>query len=303
MFGGLCYNCYTTLFRENGNPIHEKSSNCRYLRPVRGGSGGRCRHRVQTGLRRFLDQFRQRFRQPQLVRFLRRGLWLGFRRFLRHWIKGKLSVGLSLSTLDLSHGKRPANTDEDFLGNINELTKESSTQVFPTLNYLVCDYFTLGVSYVKIEARTKNFNNLESDGNATLKGPVFTAEAAYPLWKELVIPHAGVGVATMSGDFKEDSWWHAGYSSPEDYESVGRDNNRYRRHRYIDVDDDSCAFFAIGVSCRPAEHLLLDVSYRKLSLMPDCVFGYESKGRKSVMRTGDFDMSCDVVLFSVSYLF
>lgn len=223
--------------------------------------------------------------------------------FYDNWIKGKLSVGLSLSTLDLSHGKRPANTDEDFLGNINELTKESSTQVFPTLNYRVCDYFTLGVSYVKIEARTKNFNNLESDGNATLKGPVFTAEAAYPLWRELVIPHAGVGVATMSGDFKEDSWWHAGYSSPEDYESVGRDNNRYRRHRYIDVDDDSCAFFAIGVSCRPAEHLLLDVSYRKLSLMPDCVFGYESKGRKSVMRTGDFDMSCDVFLFSVSYLF
>lgn len=219
------------------------------------------------------------------------------------WIKGKLSVGLSLSTLSLSDGKRPANTDDDFLGNINELTTKSGTRIFPTLNYRVFDYLMFGISYAEVEARTKNFNNLQSDGNATLKGPVFTVEAAYPLWEELAIPHIGVGFAAFSGDFKEDAWWHAGYSSPEDYESVGRDNNRYRRHRYIDVDDESCAFFVIGVSCRPVKHMLLDFSYRKLSLDPDCEFGYESKGRKSVMRTGDFDMSCDVFLFSVSYLF
>lgn len=223
--------------------------------------------------------------------------------FFDEWIAGKLSIGLSVSSVSLTDNKRPPNREQDFLGNINELKQEDSVQVFPTVNYRPIEYLLLGLSYAKVEARTMNFNNHESDGNASLKGPVFTAEAAYPLWDELAIPHVGLGLAFLAGDFDEDDWWGAGYGAPEDYEIAGHDKNRYFRHRYIDVDDQTCAFFNIGVSCRPIKNLLLDVSYRKLSLDPDCEFGYAVKGRKYMESTGDFDMSCNVFLFSVSYVF
>lgn len=220
-----------------------------------------------------------------------------------NWIKGKLSIGLTVSTFSLTDETRPANRDEDFLGNINELSAEHKTGVAPTVSWRVFDYLLLGVSYSKVEARTMNFNNHESDGNAILKGPVFTAEATYPFLEETILPHIGVGIAAFSGDFEEDSWWHAGYDSPESYEKMGRDNTRYRRNRYIDVDDESCAFFNIGLSVRPIQHLLLDVSYRRLDLDPDCSFGYKSGPNKTVESTGDFDMSCNMFLFSAAYVF
>lgn len=224
--------------------------------------------------------------------------------FFDEWIAERLSVGLSISSVNLTDNKRPPNREQDFLGNINELKQESSVQVFPTLNYRACDkYLHLGLSYAKVEARTMNFNNHESDGNASLKGPVFTAEAAYPLWDELAIPHIGLGLAFLAGDFDEDDWWGAGYGTPEDFESTGHDKHRYRKHRYIDVDDETCAFFNIGVSCRPAKNLLLDFSYRRLNLDPDCEFGYKLGSRKYMESTGDFDLSCDIFLFSVAYLF
>ncbi|MBR3086221.1 MAG: hypothetical protein IKH04_07445 [Kiritimatiellae bacterium] len=227
----------------------------------------------------------------------------GFDDFRKEWIDGCLSVGLTLSTMSLDDGHRPANRDDDFLGNINELKKDGGTVVAPTINYRLFNYFLFGLSYTKVEARTMNFNNHLSDGNAELKGLVLTAEVAYPLFDDLFIPHAGVGFAPLSGDFSMDSWWHAGYASPEDYERLGRDNSRYARHRYIDVDDESCIFLNVGVSCKLVDHLLLDISWRKLSLDPDCKFGYESGGHKTVESTGDFDMGCTMLLFSASYLF
>ena len=224
------------------------------------------------------------------------------------WIQGRLAIGLLYSTFSLTHGDRPANREEDFLGNINELNADHKNNFAPFVSYRPIDYLALGLSYAHIEASTKNFNNHLGDGNAILKGPVFTAELAYPCLNKRLIPHAGIGFAMLSGDFQEDTWWHLGYANPKAWESYGSPSTRTMQnyYRYIDVDDESALYFTAGLSYRPFRHLLLDVSYRALDLDPSCEFGYDygpDRGGKEVLNEGDFDMSCRCWLFSIGYVF
>lgn len=230
------------------------------------------------------------------------------KKFYNQWIKGKLSIGVSYSVFTLSAGERPANREDDFLGNINELHDANNKNYQPSLSYQVCDYFLVGVSYCHIEARTMNFNNSLSDGNAILSGPIFTAELSYPLFERRIIPHAGFGVAILKGDFEEDTWWNLGYSSPKSWEYYSSPTTETRQgyYRYIDVDDESAVFFAIGLAVRPIPNIQFDVSYRKLNLNPYCEFGYDyspSKGIKDKHRDGDFDLSGGCWIFSLSYVF
>lgn len=227
--------------------------------------------------------------------------------FYENWIEGKLSIGLTYSIFRLTDGDRPANREDDFLGNINELRDAHENNIFPVLEYQACDYFNIGFTYTKIEARTMNFNNKESDGNAELSGPVIIAEFTYPLWEKRLYPHIGMGIAFLKGDFKEDTWWHLGYSSPEAWDYYGKPSKKTRLNYYrdIEVEDQTKAFFTIGLSYRPHPHVKLDLSYRKISLSPDCNFAYDYRGNtgRAIRNYGDFDMSGDFWLFSVSYIF
>ncbi|MBP5543891.1 MAG: hypothetical protein ILM98_07435 [Kiritimatiellae bacterium] len=229
--------------------------------------------------------------------------------FYENWIEGKLSLGLTVSTYSLTDGKRPANRQDDFLGNINELKESHPNRLLPTLEYQACDYLCVGLSYMHVEASTLNFNNGEGDGNAVMKGPVFTAEATYPFWEKRLYPHVGVGVAFLAGDFEEDTWWHLGYSSPDSWASLGSPKKELRgnHYRYIDVDDETPVFFTIGLSCRPHPRVKLDISYRRISIDPDCEFGYNYVGPKlngkDKHSDGDFDLSGEFWLFSASYVF
>lgn len=228
--------------------------------------------------------------------------------FYDRWISGKLSIGMSYSVFSLSAGERPANREDDFIGNVNLLLDNNEQNFIPTISYQLCDYLLIGASYCQIEARTMNFNNYLSDGNAILKGPVFTIELSYPLLKKRIIPHAGLGVAILKGDFEEDTWWRLGYSSPESWDYYSRPTSKTRTgyYRYIDVEDASSNFFSVGIAFRPISHMQFDVSYRKLSLNPNCEFGYDyspSKGEKDKHHDGDFDMSGGCWLLSLSYVF
>lgn len=227
--------------------------------------------------------------------------------FFDEWIRDRLSIGLTYSIFSLSDGTRPPNREEDFLGNINELNDSHENRLVPILEYEVNDYLGLGLTYMQVEASTMNFNNHEGDGNAVMKGPVLKADLQYPLWERRIFPHAGVGVAFLSGDFKEDTWWHLGYSSPGDWAASGRPSTKARgaNYRYIDVDDATEFFFTIGLSCKPHPRVKLDVSYRKISINPDCEFGYDYGGTRGKRKQsdGDFDLSGDFWLFSVSYVF
>lgn len=228
--------------------------------------------------------------------------------FYNRWIKGKLAIGLSYSVFTLSDGERLADRDDAFIGNVNELLDANNKNFQPSLSYQVCDYLLVGVSYSHIEARTMNFNNSLSDGNAILSGPVFTAELSYPLFEKRIIPHAGFGTAILKGDFEEDTWWYLGYSSPDSWEYYSRPTAKTRLgyYRYIDVEDASSTFFSIGVAVRPFSHMQFDISYRKVDLNPTCEFGYDytpSKGEKDKHHDGDFDMSGGFWIFSLSYVF
>ena len=230
--------------------------------------------------------------------------------FYDTWIKDRLSIGLTYYSSKMKKGYRPANTKEDFLGNSNELNNEKTKRVVPLIEYKICDYFGIGASYMRVEASTMNFNNGEGDGNAILKGPVFAAEASYPIAisSTTLQPHAGLGWAKLSGDFKEDTWWHLGYASPESWESLGSptDKTRGNHYRYIEVDDASETFFTVGLSFIPHPHVKLDLSWRHIKMDPDCEFGYDYSprgGSKHRRATGDFDLTSDFWLFSISYIF
>lgn len=224
------------------------------------------------------------------------------------WIKGRLSIGVTYSSFKLENKKRPANREEDFLGNINELSDHHNERYAPVLEYRPIDYINLGVSYMNIEAGTMNFNNGEGDGTAVLKGPTFSAELALPLIKGIIVPHAGIGYAKLKGDFKEDTWWGLGYSSPTAWEYYGKpaDKSGSDHYRYIDVEDASETYFTFGVSIIPHPHVKLDVSYHKVEFDPSCEFGYDYAprgGAKAPRNHGDFDMSGEFWLFSASYIF
>lgn len=224
------------------------------------------------------------------------------------WIKGRLSIGVTYSSFELENKKRPANREEDFLGNINELSDHHNKRYAPILEYRPIDYINFGVSYMHIEAGTMNFNNGEGDGTAVLKGPTFSAEVALPLIKGIIMPHAGIGYAKLKGDFKEDTWWGLGYSSPTAWEYYGKptDKSGSDHYRYIDVEDASETYFTFGVSIIPHPHVKLDVSYHKVEFDPSCEFGYDYAprgGAKAPRNHGDFDMSGEFWLFSASYIF
>lgn len=226
--------------------------------------------------------------------------------FFENWIRDRLSVGLAFSMFRLSDGDRPANRDEDFLGNVNELDDSHANRLAPVIEYQALDYLCIGLTYMQVEARTLNFNNGQGDGTAILKGPVITADLTYPFWERRIWPHVGSGVAFLSGDFEEYTWWHLGYSSPSAWEYYGSPTDKLRAGHYrdIEVDDQTKAFFTVGVSFRPYPRVKLDVSYRQISLDPDCNFAYSYPGRGRAIRNyGDFDMSGRFWLFSVSYIF
>lgn len=227
--------------------------------------------------------------------------------FYEKWIKGRLSLGLTYSIFSLSEGNRPANREQDFLGNVNELTEYHPMRFAPVLEYKVCDYLSLSATFMHISICTMNFNNHLGDGVGTLEGPALGVDLTYPLFDGKVYPHAGIGVAFLAGDFEEDTWWHLGYSNPESRAASRHPNKRHGKYyRYIDVDDAVEPYYTFGVSYLPHPHVKLDVSYRRICVDPDCEFGYDytpTGGVKDKHSDGDFDMSGGFWLFSVSYVF
>ncbi len=225
--------------------------------------------------------------------------------FYDGWIKGRLSIGVTYSKFSLSDANRPAVPGQTFIGFVNELNEESANTFYPLIEYMVCDYLSVGASYMKIEASTLNYNNHLGDGTAIMEGPVVSADLTYPLLNGMLSPHIGVGMALLSGDFEEDTWWGLGYSSPSSWQYFGSPTTKKRGNysRYVDVDDEVAPYFTIGVSYTPFSHLKLDVSYRRISVDPDCQFGYNYSGKKEQHSTGDFDLSGGFWLLSGSYVF
>lgn len=228
--------------------------------------------------------------------------------FYNKWIKGRLTLGVSVSRLWLTDNEistPDVSKKHNFLGNITRLEEESPTTVAPVLTYLVCDYFRVGLGYDKVCGRTYNWNNGESDGNVEMKGPSILFEGAYPFLDGMLVPHAGLGVTFYSGDFDEDTWWRFAYSDPWSWQYLGSTSkSRTGYFREIDVDDEVAAFFTIGFEYNPFENLMIDVSFKVTEVDPDCKWGYrKGNGNFSQQGTGHFDLSHYALTIGASYRF
>ena len=224
--------------------------------------------------------------------------------FYEEWIKGRLSIGATFSNFRLSDPDRPAVRGSGFIGYVNHLDEKRPNRILPLIEYKVCDYVSVGASYMQIEATTLNFNNHLGDGTVSVEGPSLAVDLTYPLLDGMLRPHVGAGLAFLAGDFEEDTWWSLGYGSPESWEYLGsRNKKRGKYTRYIDVDDEIAPFFTLGLSYNPFAHLKLDVSYRWISVNPDCQFGYNYSGNKEKQQDGDFELSGGFFLLSASYVF
>ncbi len=225
--------------------------------------------------------------------------------FYEEWIEGRLSIGLTFSNYRLDDDQRIAKRGSAYIGYVNKLDEDRPNRVLPLVEYKICDYLSIGLSYIQIEASTLNYNNHLSDGSVAMEGPSLAVDLTYPLLGGKLRPHVGAGLAYLAGDFKEDTWWGLGYSSPGSWEYLGSPTKKRRGkyYRYIDVDDEIAPFFTLGLSYNPLDHLKLDASYRWLHVDPDCQFGYNYSGKKDKHQDGDFDLSGGFFLLSASYVF
>ena len=205
--------------------------------------------------------------------------------FYDDWIADRLTIGLRISSNRLTDGKRPANYEEDFLGAIYHLDNANDTIVWPEVRYWAVRYVRLSFGWNSVAGRTRNFNtpNHHSDGKATLKGPVFMAEAVYPMLDDTLFLYAGGGFMYGRGGFGHVTWWHLGYSDEESWRSVGAPKNerRGRYYRQINVENEWGTVLSCGVAWRPVDRFELDFSVRKIWIEPDCSWGYA--------RGNDFD--------------
>lgn len=227
--------------------------------------------------------------------------------FFEKWIKGHLSIGVNVSKFTFTDNERPAdiNREKNYIGAVNRLEEEDDVTIYPVVNYWVSDYARIGLTYDKITARTYNFNNNLSDGNAVYEGPMLSLEGAYPFFEGLLVPHLGGGVAFYSGDFEEDTWWHLAYGSPQSWESHGRRNSSATGYyREIHVKNETVFYLTCGVATMPLDNLVIDLAYRSMSLDPDCSWGHQfPSGRYEKHRDGDLDLSHYAISISASYLF
>lgn len=230
--------------------------------------------------------------------------------FFDTWINDRLSIGLTVSMMTLTSDERPidVNAHKNFIGNVTELHIEAEDEIFPSLviNYELCDYARLGVTYGKVSASTLNWNNHLGDGVVKMQGPMAYLDAMLPLCEKKLVPHAGFGCAFFTGDFEEDTWWQLGYSNPADWEAYGRTNRAKGHFRRINVDDENSFFWQFGLTYRPFDNFGIDLSYRRMLIDPKCNWGYVSKdglGTFKQQNVGDFDLSNYAVIFAAFYYF
>lgn len=223
------------------------------------------------------------------------------------WLQDRLSVGLGVTTFNFTRNHREADIarKHNFIGAVNDLHEVRDTLLTPVIGFRANDYLKFELSYIDITASTENFNSHVGDGHVQYNGPSLALEGTYPLLDGKLIPHAGIGMAFLWGDFEEDTWWHLGYSSFDGWEYYGRtQKTRMNYFREIYVDEFATPiFFNLGLTYRFTPDWSIDFTARHMNFDPDCEWGYRYTRRYEQHNIGDFDLSHFAYTLSVSYTF
>jgi len=220
-------------------------------------------------------------------------------------IKNRLSVGARYTSFDFEDTIRPEDESrtETYLGYINTLEHDEDSSTVWVVGYEVCRYLALEYSQDEVSARTRNFNNLESDGVVKMSGPIYVATLRIPL-RDWLVPYVGIGYAPWKAEFDHEEWWMMGYSSEESYIKQGRPTTPSHGHRrLILVEDDTSRFYVFGVSVRLLRHVELDVMMRKLELTSKAGFYHEYNGQPFLSREGAFPMDHTSYGFALKAVF
>lgn len=229
------------------------------------------------------------------------------------WIRGRFAIGLSAVYSKLTDNKREPDREsgKTFVGYLNLMEDQDKLQFLPEITYRVSDFIRLNLAFEKIRARVYNYDmtnprghHSSTDGLAKIGGPVLMAELFYPMCGNSLFPHVGIGAFFGFASLHEDSWWHRGYSTPEEFRACGspmRTKSGY--HREIHVDDGVGFAASAGLCWLPIDHFQLDLAVRQTWIDNDCEFGYTYPSRWDKHRDGEFCFDNLAVSLTASYLF
>jgi outer membrane protein W len=191
-------------------------------------------------------------------------------------LKDRLELGLRMTYYQLTEGK-DNDSDGDgnfFLGSINELEEEQSSQLRPYARYFFVPCFGFELSWEEMSLITRKYTStFDTDGIIKVDGPALSLVGRYPNESRFT-PYGQAGIFMANGGFQYAKWWHNGF--PEygqaflDWQAMGSPpgpNNGYQRN--IDISDETGTFLSGGCSIKLVDHLSLDFQARYMMLDVD----------------------------------
>jgi outer membrane protein W len=222
--------------------------------------------------------------------------------FADSFFEGRFLLGTRMTRFWLTDDSAP--TNQAFLGAINQLDDEQD--LAPTkicLDVLLGSYVALELTWDRVEATVRNYNNGFTDGTVEMSGPVLTVMGRYPN-RTLFVPYAGLGLALFRSSFDEEPYWHYGYASPASYRAAGSPTTPLGgKERSLTVDDDTGLVFTAGCRAYITEHWAADLLLRHVELDPSARFRSTVYGTPASQDDGHFPLSHNLLGLGMSYRF
>jgi len=175
--------------------------------------------------------------------------------------------------------------EEFFLGHINELEEHSNLLPYKLyLDWFFLPDWGLELTFDRLRVRTWNEpsgagGEQVSDGSLRLNELL-----ALLLWRyrndTAWTPYAGVGLVLVAAGFDHATWWHYGYSSPQEWEDLGKPAEPFRgKTRQLDPSDAVGFVLAGGCKRRLANGWSLDATLRYTQVDVDLHYTLEFGGQ------------------------
>lgn len=175
--------------------------------------------------------------------------------------------------------------DEDdsngFLGSIDHLGDEQDYIPYKVYaDWLFCPYGGIELTWDHVGAIAKtSASDNHTDGKFVLDGPILTAFGRYPN-ASMFQPYAGLGAAFYMTDFEAEDWWAKGYSSPDDYASLGSPSeDRNGKSRSIQTDDTVGFVATAGTDIKITKNWSADLYFRYTAVDVDAHFTLLTNGK------------------------
>lgn len=172
----------------------------------------------------------------------------------KYAIRDHLAFGARVTEFTLEDDSRPTREDS-FLGSITKLEAEQDDSPRFFVNYKLCRYLGLGITWNELRAETITHvreegipGDMHTDGTIDMSGTLYYLTARLPN-RTRFTPYAEYGQADYDVSFDHDPLWR--YSG----------NNRL-----MVLEDVNTTYYAFGCDIQIYEGLELDIYYRKMSM-------------------------------------